>query len=528
MSVTRTEPGVASSSVPPPEPAPTGHPVPRSVVAAAVLSLLVGVGLRIWVPTPLWLDEALSVNIAALGPTEIVDALRRDGHPPLYYLLLHGWMQLFGDSDAAVRGLSVAIGVATIPLAWWYGRRRGGPVLGWLVVAVVATSPFAIRYSTEVRMYGLVMFLVLAGMLVVDHAFTRERPPGPLVLGAVTLLSAALLYSHYWAIWFLGVVGGWLLWVAWRNRDGRRNTALRLAGSLVAGGVLFLPWVPTLLYQAAHTGTPWAPPFRPSGLVATTIADFGGGGYRDAQAVGWTFVIFALLGLFARAVDGRFLRVDLRTERRYRPEAVVLGATLGVGSIISVVTSSAYASRYAAVVFPLFALLVAAGLSRFRSVPVLVVLTLVVAAGGVAGGVHNAITERTQLGSIAARIEAEGSDGDLVVYCPDQLGVAGTRELADRFEESVYPTGDRPGFVDWVDYAERNAEADPVEFARMILERAEGRRIWLVWNPGYRTFEEQCDTLWTELATARVATDLVAANGGQWFENASLTMFAPA
>ena len=39
----------------------------------------------------LWLDEALSVNIARLPLVDLHEALRHDGAPPLYYVLLHFW-----------------------------------------------------------------------------------------------------------------------------------------------------------------------------------------------------------------------------------------------------------------------------------------------------------------------------------------------------------------------------------------------------------------------------------------------------
>ena len=61
-----------------------------------------GIGLRFWAPTALWLDEALSVNIAHLPVTQIPRALAHDGSPPLYYVLLHVWMAMFGRSDFAV------------------------------------------------------------------------------------------------------------------------------------------------------------------------------------------------------------------------------------------------------------------------------------------------------------------------------------------------------------------------------------------------------------------------------------------
>ena len=57
----------------------------------AVIALFaVGVVIRFVTASHLWLDEALTVNIARLPLGQLTDALRRDGAPPLYYVLLHG------------------------------------------------------------------------------------------------------------------------------------------------------------------------------------------------------------------------------------------------------------------------------------------------------------------------------------------------------------------------------------------------------------------------------------------------------
>jgi hypothetical protein len=71
----------------------------RLLGAAAVSALLAGVALRFVAHTHLWLDEAQSVAIARLPLPSLFAALRQDGSPPLYYLLLHYWMGWFGTGD---------------------------------------------------------------------------------------------------------------------------------------------------------------------------------------------------------------------------------------------------------------------------------------------------------------------------------------------------------------------------------------------------------------------------------------------
>ena len=145
-------------------------------MAVVVGLALAAVAFRFVTRSPLWLDEALSVNIARLPLGDIPEALRHDGHPPLYYFLLHGWMELFGDGDAAVRALSGVFGLALFPLMWVAGRRLAGRQGAWAAVLVLAVSPYAIRYSTETRMYSLVMVLGLAAWLVGTDALERRRP----------------------------------------------------------------------------------------------------------------------------------------------------------------------------------------------------------------------------------------------------------------------------------------------------------------------------------------------------------------
>ena len=152
-------------------PAPGAEPAAtKGLVVLAVAVSCFGIVGRFAVHRGLWLDEALGVNIARLPLHSLTAALRHDGHPPLSYVVLHGWMAWFGTGDVAVRALSGVISVATLPLAYVAGRRLGGQRAAWISVALMSASPFALRYATEARMYALVAFLALAAWLAVDSA----------------------------------------------------------------------------------------------------------------------------------------------------------------------------------------------------------------------------------------------------------------------------------------------------------------------------------------------------------------------
>jgi hypothetical protein len=498
--------------------------------------LAVGVVFRFLTTSDLWLDEALTVNIAQVPLSDLVDALKRDGAPPLYYVLLHGWTQLFGTSDVAVRALSGVLGLLMLPLAYFAGRRLGGKDadrarwIGWTSVLVVASSPYAIRYSTETRMYMLTMVLVLLGYLLIWRAV--EKPTlGP--LAGLALVTAALLYTQYWAFFLLGALGVALLAVLWlaRGDEGRerRRTTWRIIGALVVGGVLFVPWLPTFVYQMQHTGTPWDTPVSPPTNAALGVIDFAGGRMIEGWTLVLPLVLLALLALTGRAVDRFRVDVDLRTVPGVRWEWFVGTATLIGGLVLSFLGGTGFQSRYAAVMFPLFVLAVAYGVTVFadRRVRYGIVAFLVVV--GFVGGARNVVTNRTQASQVADHVTAEAKAGDVVVYCPDQLGPDVSRLLTGmpRVQQVVFPTFDGPRFVDWVDYEDRNAAANPEAFADEVLRRADGGTIWAVWSAGYRTFDDKCERILARIGADRPqGASLVVADDGI-YEFMSLNRFDP-
>ncbi|MGH2720327.1 MAG: glycosyltransferase family 39 protein, partial [Actinomycetota bacterium] len=330
---TRRRPAIVEVVAPRPHvPAAQARREPRPLLAAGIaLALVAGLVLRVLVDSPLWLDEALSVNIARLPVPDLLDALRRDGSPPLYYLLLHVWIGWFGAGDAAVRSLSVAFSVATLPLAWLAGRRLGDRRGAWAAVLLVATSPFAVRYASETRMYALLMLLALGAWLALSASLVR---PTVTRLAALGLVTGLLCLTHYWALY---LVAAMFLAACWFTRtDATRPAALRAVGAMAAGGLLFVPWLPSFVFQARHTGTPWG---EPGGLRILPYALEGWSGGRGPAALG----LAAILCLLAAAAVLRHRRGD-------RDPALVLAwlvaGTLGIAAAAELAVGVSFALRY--------------------------------------------------------------------------------------------------------------------------------------------------------------------------------------
>jgi mannosyltransferase len=233
------------------------HPDPQvwmSVLAASLVAL--GLFARVWPRSALWLDEAQTVSFARMPLATIPRALRQDGSPPLFYLVLHVWAATFGTSDDALRSLSVVCSAVSLPVLFIAARRLIGSSAARVATVMMATSPFAIRYASETRMYSMVMLEVtlgLAGLLAALAAPSRARLIG------VAAITTALLYTHYWAIYLVAATGALLVWIAVRGvLPSTRVAGRRTLAAVVGGALVWIPWVPTFLFQLRHTGTPWS------------------------------------------------------------------------------------------------------------------------------------------------------------------------------------------------------------------------------------------------------------------------------
>jgi 4-amino-4-deoxy-L-arabinose transferase-like glycosyltransferase len=486
------------------------------VVIAVTLALLAGAALRFIAPSALWLDEAQSVVIARSAPRGLFAALRQDGSPPLYYLLLHGWTSVFGTGAAAVRALSGLFSVLALPVAWVLGRRLGGPRVAIALTLLLASSPFAIRYASETRMYSLIVLLVLLGGAAVDWAVRR---PGPWPVAAVAVSGAALLLTHYWAAYLLAALG----LVALAGLRWHRAAACRVLTGLALSGLLFLPWLPTLRWQLAHTGTPWA---GAGGLAAITaaLAGWQGGGRVTGVLLGYAFVVLAVLALIA-VPAGDVVRLGAsRSPVRWGLLALSLG-TLVIAGLVSLLTASAVAGRYTSVALPPFLALVALGVAGLPGRRTRAAVLALCVLGGLGLSAVRVDVLRTQAAEVATALRS-ASPGDTVAFCPDQLGPSVSR-LAPRGLDLVgYPDLTPADRVDWTDYAERNAAADPAVVAARLSARAGDHAVYLVTGRGYRVPKDaDCARLRESLAQLRGEPQQVVARDPTAVESMRLHRF---
>ena len=149
----------------------------------ALLTTLVGAGLRLLFlgKNGMWLDETFSVWLANQNLPDMLGWVAAlDGHPPLYYLLLHGWIAHQGDAPYTARLLSVLFGTLTIPIMYLAGKRIAGVMMGLAAAVLLAFSPFNIYYAQEARMYTLLTFNAAVAIYALLRLLTDPRAGQPI------------------------------------------------------------------------------------------------------------------------------------------------------------------------------------------------------------------------------------------------------------------------------------------------------------------------------------------------------------
>lgn len=277
-----------------------------------VLTLLATI-LHFWAleAQSLWYDEGFSVWLAQKPLAEIVARTAADIQPPLYYILLHGWISLAGPSEWSLRFFSACFAILAVPLIWQLARALlRQPAAADSAALLVALSPLWLWYGREVRMYTLALALLLVGGLALLRLLRAARPHQPWPWGALLtfgLATTLAVYTHYY-VWF--VLVGWGLvaagwWLCRPAQAQRRALLWAFAMPLLA----YLPWVGVVVQRLGADRSYWEGTLDWRSVVEPALASWVVGHTLHVEwrfLLGWAGALLALLALLL--LLGRTLR----------------------------------------------------------------------------------------------------------------------------------------------------------------------------------------------------------------------------
>jgi len=174
----------------------------RLATLLLLLILTAAAGLRFYrlEAQSFWNDEGNSARIAERSIKLILEGAAGDIHPPLYYLALHFWRAVAGQSEFALRSFSAVGGVGLVALIYALGARMFSRPAGLAAAFLAAINPFQVYYSQEARSYIWVAFLGAAAVYCagrfLDSRFKDSKFKTFWAAGYVLAITAGL-YTHY-------------------------------------------------------------------------------------------------------------------------------------------------------------------------------------------------------------------------------------------------------------------------------------------------------------------------------------------
>jgi mannosyltransferase len=347
--------------------------IERNKVILVLLICGVGFFLRFYAlgAESFWFDEKMSLYFSQ---RDLVSILNPPGSetqvPPLYYILLHFWIGLFGTSEIAVRSLSAILGSLSIVALYKLGKYLFNVKIAIYSSLILAVSIFQIYFSQEARMYSLLTLTTLLSIFFFLKSLNENRLR--FWIGYI-IASILMLYTHFYGVFILIFQFSYLL-LYYRNRTGCVKKCL-VAFSLVTLG--FFPWLIKLLEVTpyileGHSAIAWIPEPNIILILGTILI------FCNSSVVGLLVFGYSIRSIFQLANLKKYFNKlsfseSLKGIQAYFFDSskfginfcfIWMGIPIILSLLISLIFQPIYLPKYLILVSPVFYLLVSKGLTR--------------------------------------------------------------------------------------------------------------------------------------------------------------------
>ncbi|MBD3635933.1 MAG: glycosyltransferase family 39 protein [Crocinitomicaceae bacterium] len=355
---------------------------------------------------PIDLDEPFSVFIAQQDMSEFIPELQEGNNSPLYFILLHFWIKIFGIGAVAVRSLSLFFSVLTLPILYKLGKSLLEREYALVACLFFIFSTFMHYHSMEARMYSLfVMLTVFAYYDLNKFIFDNSK-----VFWRLAIWNVLLFYTHYLSIFIIGteVI---IFFFLFKNITQKKLLHFIISG--VISLILIVPGLSQLLTRSAEytDGSNWVPETNYTALYGNIIRFF-----NHTISIS---ILFGLCTIFILINRKKILAVVRNYWRDQKVHFVILAFVVPyVGMfVVSRLVTPIFLDRYLLFTVPFLYLLVAfiikVSLQDYKKwyFLVLFVLPLVISCAYVPD--TNRETDK-----VANYVHENAGNNDLIILCP--------------------------------------------------------------------------------------------------------------
>jgi hypothetical protein len=335
------------------------RPVWRVAVPALWVLLLLALAPYQSLARDLWTDEAFTVSYTTYQEPGAVlaDVRKNEETPPVYFMIAWVWSRFAGQSEVALRLLSLLFGALAVAILGSAARR-------WLPAADASLAGYLLAVLTPVGLYivtarSYALMLLMAVICTVAFEWLYRNPTDRRALVGYAIAMAVFCLTSYFAAAFVAAHN--LIWLSSlvRQPAQRRRRLLDWLAAQIGIGAVVLPWLPSLAYQfkAAHFVTD---------TTQITAAEYFWQAY-SLLAVPPSASFWLMIWLPLTVLIWALVAIGLRSSGKADGGLVLrVFAVPAVAQLLLVIWMQAAAWRYLTILLPGAVLAVAAGAGALR------------------------------------------------------------------------------------------------------------------------------------------------------------------
>ncbi len=338
-----------------------------------------------------WFDEAYTLSLIQHDYSEIIEILKTDMHPPLYFTALKFFCSIFGYSLISTKIFSVLGYIGALLIGCVILKKHFGAQTSIVYMLTIGAIPMSLYFSVQQRSYSWCIFFV-ALCFVEALIFIQEGKIHNCIVFAASGLLAA--YNHIYALLAVGIIFAFVLvYTFFKMKKQLKILLLSYLGVVV--GYSF--WILPLLYQAKEAA---------SSFWLTEVESL-------------SLIVF-FNGLIISA--GILIKKKNRTLPIVFAVVCVMGIQL-IGLFVTVFIRPLYIARYSVVILGIFAVLIALwtgniGIKPKKAVCLLLCALNIVCLAGTALFEYNPSAT-----DFVERFEDNISESDIFLYCDSSFGI---------------------------------------------------------------------------------------------------------
>src|ERR1700758_4354644 len=180
----------------------------KTVPYFPILLFLLNLGLKLWHLTTAAIghDEPFSIYYAQSSLSALFEELEKGNNPPLFEVILHFWIKLFGISPFSVRMLPTLFACLCPVVLYYFAKRNFYLRVGIFSSLLLTFSDLLLYYSHDCRVYSLFVLLTLLSFYYYLEIICSNRTTlFKQILFVV--FSTLLIYAHYFGFFALIIQG---------------------------------------------------------------------------------------------------------------------------------------------------------------------------------------------------------------------------------------------------------------------------------------------------------------------------------